>query len=246
MPTSEGGDSNGDLCGDPNGDVSGDSSGDFMTGAEVAAALKEFDQVLTAPLDDIIAPHQQALADPSRIERWRLPEADRAALIRWGLPNSSGGLFDVDFQDAVRTGTEFPGEHLYGLVKYRSEARVVAVAGTGAVYMLPPPPMNTEEAAEFRRRNPELFAAHRKKNPEFPYRAPSLFNSSVSLFVDAYWRYERAAQVLRKLILGADPFDAACLDDVADRLDAFVEWVRSVDPPAAEDGAQWREITEDW
>ncbi|MFI0480109.1 SUKH-4 family immunity protein [Actinomadura sp. 9N215] len=221
-------------------------SNDFMTSAEVAATLKEFDRVLAARLDDIVAPQQQALADPARIGRWRLPEADRDALVRWGLPNSSGGLFDVDFQDAVRTETEFPGEHLYGLVKYHSDARVVAVAGTGAVYMLPPPPMDMEETAEFWSRNPALLAAHRKKNPEFPYQSPSLFNSSVSLFVDAYWRYERASQVLRKLILGADPFDAACVEDIADRLDAFVEWVRSVDPPAAEDGAQWPEITEDW
>ncbi|MFI0406813.1 SUKH-4 family immunity protein [Actinomadura sp. 3N508] len=221
--------------------------GDFMSGAEVAATLKEYDQLLAAPLDDIVAPRQQALPDPAQVGRWRLPEADRDALIRWGLPNSSGGLFDVDYQDAVLiVESEFPGEHLYGLVKFSSEARVVAVAGTGAVYMLPPPPMDMEEAAELERRNPEFVAHHRKRHPEFPYMSPSLFNSSVSLFVNAYWRYERASGVLRKLVLGADPFDVACVNAVADRLDAFVEWVRSADPPAAEGDAEWPEILENW
>ncbi|RKS78929.1 SUKH-4 immunity protein of toxin-antitoxin system [Actinomadura pelletieri DSM 43383] len=220
---------------------------DIMADAEVAATLREFERVLTAPLADLVSAKGRACADPGRIRRWRLPRADRDALLAFGLPTRDDGQSEVDFRDAVPGGPGFPGRDLYGLLRFRGGGQVVAEAGTGAVRLVPgpvePPPGHPESWTH----NPGVLGILRRHDLGFPLIPVSLVNSSVSLFVDMCWRFERAAEALRKLPTAtADPFEVACAHELFDRLDVLVEFVRSVDPPAAEDGAYWPEVIEGW
>lgn len=43
-------------------------------------------EVLRRPLADLVAPADQALPDLTVLAEWEIPEADRLALARWGLP----------------------------------------------------------------------------------------------------------------------------------------------------------------
>ncbi|RFS87320.1 hypothetical protein D0T12_03545 [Actinomadura spongiicola] len=220
---------------------------DIMADAEVAATLREFERVLAAPLVDLVSAKGRAGVDPGRVRRWRLPRADRDALLTWGLPTMDDGLTEVDFRDAVPGRPEFPGRHLYGLLRFRSGAQVVAEADTGVVYLVPGPVELPLDDPEFWTHSPGVLEILRQHNPDFPLMPVSLANSSVSLFVDLCWRFERAAEALRKLPTAtADPFEVACAHELFDRLDAFVEYVRYVDPPAAEDGAYWPEVIGGW
>lgn len=206
----------------------------------MAAALREFEWALAASLDELVVPEQQAIPEVARVRQWRLPQADRDALIRYGLPVNDRGLAEADFRDSA--------DDAYGLMALSGGSRIVAVADTGVVLCLPGPQTDMEQTAEFWERNPDFLAAIKKKYPDYPRIPPTFVNSSVALFVDTSWRFERVARALLKLPTGtAEPFEVECANELFDRLDVFLEHLRSADPQAVDSRyAYWPDVVEGW
>jgi hypothetical protein len=158
--------------------------------------------IVDAPLSTLIEPRAQVQAG-AIIDRWRLPESNRSALRKCGLPD--GPLL----RPAPQTGSEpllvpnVAGERerrlltadqrLYLLGVYGADfdsslsIRVGAVSGTGQVMGIRDRPMTTADVAvPLRAHYPDLY------HPAVCY-----FNSSVAAFVEVAWRWRAAVELLR-------------------------------------------------
>jgi len=111
-------------------------------------------EVLSAPTDTLIDTDRQVTADRI-IEQRDLPETDREALRRWGLPASPlfTPRFQTDAHPVLKPNTAsdverrliHPEQRLYALGHWASDATQVsgAVAGDGRVLHLRPAPSHS-------------------------------------------------------------------------------------------------------
>ena len=132
------------------------------------------------------------------VRHWDLPEPDRQALLRWGLPddNHMRPLFQAGTDPALAPNlagererkAASPGNRLYTLVHWGREElqlRIGAVAGTGRVLKIQPKPTTADDVPPALR---EFYADLYHPSVEF-------FNSSVAQFIEASWRWHVSAAV---------------------------------------------------
>lgn len=158
---------------------------------------------MTSPLKELVAAAGQMVRPPEDIvAQWDLPDSDRQALLRWGLPddnhmrphfpewtdpelvpNSAG---ERERQEAS------PGQRLYSLVHWGREdlqLRIGAVAGTGRVLKIKPTPTTVED----------LPPALREANAGLYHPSVEFFSSSVTQFVETLWRCHMALGIADEL-----------------------------------------------
>ncbi len=157
---------------------------------------------MTAPLREVRIAEQPVRPREGLIERWNLPESDRQALLRWGLP------YDKQMRPFFQTGADpelvanlaggqelsaaSPGESLYTLVHWGREdlqLRIGAVAGTGRVLKIQPKPTTAGDLPPVLR---ETYADLYHASVEF-------FSSSVAQFVETSWRCHLARRIACEL-----------------------------------------------
>jgi SUKH-4 immunity protein len=158
--------------------------------------------LLDAPLPSVVELQAQVQA-AAVADQWDLPESDRLALRRFGLPE--GPLLRPTPQaEAYATLTpNVAGElerrlisadqQLYLLGVYGADfdadltIRVGAVAGTGRVLGIRARPVTTDD----------LHQQLRPYHPNLYHPAVCYFNSSVTAFVEVAWRWRAAVELLR-------------------------------------------------
>ena len=155
---------------------------------------------MTAPMEAVVGRRVRPPEDVAR--QWDLPEADRQALLRWGLPD------DDDLRPRFQTGPDpvlvpnlagererqaaSPGARLYTLVHWGREdlqLRIGAVAGTGRVLKLKPKPTTVDDL-------PPML---RESNAGLYHPAVEFFSSSVAQFVETSWRWHVAGEIAAEL-----------------------------------------------
>jgi SUKH-4 immunity protein len=178
-----------------------------------------FEISLSASLDTLVVPDIQVRADPAQVVSWDLPDADRHALTRWGLPR----LVDTRFVPIALWGSPSKVSHdgppVYPLGELPN-LLIGAVVGTGQVLGL-----RSEIVL------PPVFQA---TLPPVVY-----VNSSVILFVEWTWRWFWAHRALVAM-----PSD----DATHARLDCLWERIRAADPAADGDSSAslWKGLIEGW
>lgn len=146
---------------------------------------------MTDPLEALLVAGQAMRPPQDLVRQWDLPESDRQALLRWGLPNDNHmrPLFQAGADPELvpnlagerERQAASPGERLYTLVHWGPEElqlRIGAVAGTGRVLQVQPKPTTADDVPPALR---EYYADLYHPSVEF-------FNSSVAQFVEASWR----------------------------------------------------------
>jgi hypothetical protein len=157
---------------------------------------------MTAPLEEVLAAGQAVRPPEDLVRQWDLPESDRQALLRWGLPQ------DRDMRPLFQAGADpalvpnlageqerqvaSPGDRLYTLVHWGREElqlRIGAVAGTGRVLMIRPKPFTVDDL-------PPIL---RESNAGLYHPSVMFFNSSVAQFVETSWRWHVAGEIAFEL-----------------------------------------------
>jgi len=157
--------------------------------------------VMTAPLDTVVGTDSER-PPTTVVQRWDLPEADRMALVRWGLPTDQ--LMKPEFQPATEpllvpnvAGEQerrliSPEQRLYDLGQWGTHdltPRVGAVAGDGRVLGVRAAPLTADD-----------FPAQLREHYKGFYSPAVLFiNSSVAQFVEVTWRWRAAIELLNDL-----------------------------------------------
>lgn len=155
---------------------------------------------MTAPLEEILVPGKAVKPREDLVRLWDLPESDRQALLRWGLPEDSDmtPFFQAGADPALvpnvagerERQAASPGDRLYTLARWGlDELRVGAVAGTGRVLVVRPEPFTVDDLPLGLR---EFYAGLYHPAVEF-------FNSSVARFVEASWRWYAAGGIASEL-----------------------------------------------
>jgi hypothetical protein len=157
---------------------------------------------MTSPLEEVVVAGQVVRPPEDLVRQWDLPEADRYALLRWGLPDDN--LLRPQFQAGPdpalvpnlageRERQEAsPGQRLYSLVHWGREElqlRIGAVAGTGRVLKIQPKPTTAEY----------LHPALREANAGLYHPSVEFFSSSVAQFVETLWRFHAATCIASEL-----------------------------------------------
>lgn len=163
--------------------------------------------VMTAPLETLLSARQVVKPPEDLIPHWDLPESDRQALLRWGLPR------DAHMRPLFQTGANpelvpnlagererqqaSPGDRFYTLVHWGREQlnlRIGAVAGTGRVLMIKPKPTTVDDL-------PPIL---RESHAGLYLPAVNFFSSSVAQFVETSWRWHVAGDIASTLL--HDPY----------------------------------------
>ena len=114
---------------------------------------------MTAPLEEVVAAGRAVRPAEDLVRHWDLPESDREALLRWGLPQDRyvfRPLFQAGAEPALvpnlagerERRVASPGDRLYTLVHWGGEElqmRIGAVAGTGRVLKIQPKPTTVDD-----------------------------------------------------------------------------------------------------
>lgn len=173
-----------------------------LGGGQVGGLTDKLLALVDLPLPSVIEPLAQVRVG-AIVDRWDLPEPDRAALRTFGLPRGPL-LRPMPQADAEPTLTpNIAGEaerrvaradqRLYLLGIYGAKGvdslaiRVGAVAGTGQVMGLRDRSITTDDVAE-----PLRF-----RYPDVNLPAVWHFNASVTAFVEVAWRWRAAVELLR-------------------------------------------------
>ena len=147
-----------------------------------AESRSAVDRVLAAHLADLSEGPGPSSGHASRVGVWRLPEADKAALLSHGLPpDRQDEFYGIvgRVQESEGTDRGPDGRHVYRLASYGT-ARLVAVEGSGEVLALPA----TTEV------HPDLAHLHPRGI------APALVNSKTAAFVECAWRWNSLVSIL--------------------------------------------------
>ena len=157
---------------------------------------------MTAPLEKVLAAGQAMRPPEDLVRQWDLPESDRQALARWGLPqdNHMRPLFQAGGDPELvpnlagerERQAASPGERLYTMVHWGREElrlRIGAVAGTGRVLKIQPKPTTADDVPPALR---EAYAGLYHPSVEF-------FSSSVAQFVETSWRWHVARRIALEL-----------------------------------------------
>jgi hypothetical protein len=165
---------------------------------------------MTAPLDEIVAAGTAVRPPEDVVRHWDLPESDRQALLRWGLPD------DRHMRPLFQPGTDpalvptlagererkaaSSGDRLYTLVHWGQEnlqMRIGAVAGTGRVLKIQPKPTTADD----------LPPALRAANADLYHPSVEFFSSSVAQFAETFWRCHAALRIAFELREQAPGYD---------------------------------------
>lgn len=157
---------------------------------------------MTAPLEEVLAVGQAVRPPEDLVRRWDLPESDRQALLRWGLPQDRHmrPYFQEGADPALvpnlagerERQAASPGDRLYTLVHWGREElqlRIGAVVGTGRVLLIRPKPFTVDD----------LPLILRESNAGLYHPSVMFFNSSVAQFVEASWRWHVAREIAFEL-----------------------------------------------
>jgi SUKH-4 immunity protein of toxin-antitoxin system len=157
---------------------------------------------MSAPLKEVLGAGQAVRPPEDVVRRWDLPESDRRALLRWGLPldNQMRPLFQAGSDPALvpnlagerERQAASPGERLYTLAHWGPEEfqlRIGAVAGTGRVLKIQPNPTTADDLPVALR---VAYAGLYQPSVEF-------FSSSVAQFVETSWRCHVAKEIAYEL-----------------------------------------------
>jgi len=166
--------------------------------------------VMTAPLEKVLVAAQVVTPPEDLVRQWDLPEPDRQALLRWGLPhdNHMRPLFQAGADPALvpnlagarELQAASPGQRLYTLVHWGREElqlRIGAVAGTGRVLKIQPKPTTADD----------LPLAFREANADLYHPSVQFFSSSVAQFVETSWRCHAAKRTAKELWLEEPRYD---------------------------------------
>ena len=184
--------------------------------------------IMTASLGMIVVPGEQVCPPEALVERWDLPEGDRAGLVLWGLPADRLMRPDVQQESSPMLVPNVAGEQerrlisagqrLYRLIDWSSgpvEHWIGAVAGTGRVLTIRPAPMTVDDL------HPQMRPYH----PGFYAPAVSFASSSVAQFIEVSWRWRAAREVLLTL-KWPDPRLFASRTEAKEAFDAHVATVK--------------------
>lgn len=208
---------------------------------------------MTAPLEEIFVAGG-ARPPEDLVRQWDLPESDRQALLRWGLPE--GG----DMYPLFQAGTDpelvpnaagererqvaSPGDRLYTLTDWglNELLRIGAVAGTGRVLKIQPKPFTVDD----------LPLAAREFYPGLYHPSVEFFNSSVAQFVETSWRWHMAGGIASELRLRLDALQSdrpweeheALFIRLQDCERIILEHIERIDSHVRADdtGTLWREV----
>jgi hypothetical protein len=157
---------------------------------------------MTAPLEKVIVEGQVVRPREDLVRQWDLPESDRQALLRWGLPHGDHmrPLFQTGADPALvpnlagerERQAASPGDRLYTLVHWGREElqlRIGAVAGTGRVLKIRPKPTTVDD----------LPPVLRESNAGLYHPSVEFFSSSVTQFVETTWRWHVAGNIAAEL-----------------------------------------------
>ena len=173
-----------------------------MGEVRVRGLYDEMLAVLDAPLSSVIEPQAQVRAGAVS-DQWNLPESDRSALRRFGMPDGPLLRPTPQADASPMLSPNVAGERerrlisadqkLYLLGIYGADfdaslsIRVGAVAGTGRVMGIRARPVTTDDIAE------QLRSYH----PDLYHPAVCYFNISVEAFLEVAWRWRAAVELLR-------------------------------------------------
>lgn len=209
---------------------------------------------MAAPLDTIIAPDRRERPPMTVVRRWDLPETDRVALTRWGLPTDQimtpAVQLETEPQLVPNVAGEYerrlisPDQRLYDLGRWGGHdltPKIGAVAGDGRVLSIRATPLTAHDL------HPQL----REHHQGLYHPAVDFISSSVAQFVEVTWRWRAAIEVLRDLhephyTRPEEEFDAyiarlqACERIVLSRVEA-------IDPEVRADNSKalWVEVITD-
>ena len=193
--------------------------------------------VMAAPLASLVALDRRERPAASVVERWDLPEKDRAALADWGLPTDL--LMRPVIQDAAEpllapnvAGERErrlidAGQRLYQLGwwgRHDLTPKIGAVASDGRVLGLRDAPVTAAD----------LPPALREVYADLYHPAVTFLNSSIAQFVDIAWRWHAAVAILREFQLQEPDFARieACERIVLDGVEAIDPAIDADDPEA--------------
>lgn len=154
--------------------------------------------VLTMDLADLVRPEARVSTDQAA-QTWRLPESDRDALRRWGLPKEPVYADPQSEPDPTLTAHPTddherhlvpPGTGLYRIGWWDNvgmERVIGVVPESGRVCALRERPLTTDQ----------LPVGVRPFYPDLYSPAVQLVNSSVASYVEISWRWHAAVQLLR-------------------------------------------------
>lgn len=166
--------------------------------------------ILTRPLDALVVATDRVVAPAEVVDAWSIDSTDRQALVRWGLPLLEEGRLIPNIQDGVVPEIATGMGDYYGLgLFFDYEIGVDPVAGE--VIGIP-----IEEVMP----------------------GSSFINSSVTLFVEAAWRWYWVLKEVRELRFDIEQYDL---------IDDFLEFVVRIDGRvASEEGSFWRGLGDSW
>lgn len=165
---------------------------------------------MIAPLEQILVAGQAVRPPEDLVRGWDIPESDRQALLRWGLPDDThlrphfqagaDPALTPNVAGELERQVASPGDRLYTLVHWGQEdlqLRIGAVAGTGRVLKIQPKPTTVDDLPLALR---EAYAGLYHPSVEF-------FNSSVAQFAEASWRCHVARKIAHELWRDAPDYD---------------------------------------
>ncbi|MGW3936867.1 SUKH-4 family immunity protein [Streptomyces phaeochromogenes] len=135
-------------------------------------------RALSAPLDLLVVAVDQYPVGVEGVNKWILPESDRMALIRWGLPMMEDFRLVVNLQEGVSPELDVRGRKFYSLGLF-AEHEVGSCVGSGEVWGF----------------NPD------ENLPD------SFVNSSVAYFVETAWRWYWVYKEVRPLRFDIEQYD---------------------------------------
>lgn len=157
---------------------------------------------MIAPLDEVLAAGRAVRPPEDVVRHWDLPESDRQALLRWGLPDDDHmrPLFQPGTDPALvpnlagerERKAASPGDRLYALVHWGREElqlRIGAVAGTGRVLKIQPKPTTVDD----------LPPVLRESRAGLYHPSVEFFSSSVAQFAETSWRCHAALRIAFEL-----------------------------------------------
>lgn len=180
-----------------------------------ARAREVLGRVRNASLDQLVEPEATASVDREVVARWQVSDADRLALLRWGVPKHvKEGFFEHQPQSQTEPQIEWDDRSFYRIGSF-NKMTIGVERGSGGVHLVP--------AGQPTRGTP--------------------FNSTLASYVECVWRWRVALPVLVELVSWA--WDQERLDFLYRAESEVAEILAGIDPhTVGAESSLWREITD--